>query len=194
MLDLTHPEIAAQARRITAFTVALARALGLPGGRIRIIARGAFLHDAGMAAVPAAIVNKPGPLTHDETISMRDHCFAGYKVLRSIPFLSEASETVNSHHERYDGKGYPRGLKGEEIPLGARILAVADTFDAIVYGRPYREAESIDEARREIERCKGSQFDPEVVSVFLTVPEKIWRDLGQEILFHANSGRTTTPP
>src|SRR5256714_14598752 len=180
-LDLKDAETEGHSRRVTAFTIAIARAMGLSGERIRIIARGAFLHDIGKMAIPDAILRKPGALTPEETEIMREHCFRGYQMLKKIPFLAEASEIVYSHQERYDGSGYPRGLKGDEIPLGARIFSVADTLDAITSDRPYRAAQSIRAAREEITRCSASQFDPDVVRTFQSMPESIWLDLRQEI-------------
>ena len=112
---------------------------------------------------------------------MREHALLGYQMLRKIPFLQEAAEIVYSHQERYDGSGYPRGLRGDQIPLGARIFAVADTFDAMTSDRPYRAAQSISSGRREIERNAGKQFDPEIVRIFLGVPERIWAELRSEI-------------
>jgi HD-GYP domain-containing protein (c-di-GMP phosphodiesterase class II) len=112
---------------------------------------------------------------------MREHAYHGYQIVRKIPFLAEASEIVYSHQERFDGTGYPRGLKGEEIPLGARIFSVADTFDAITSDRPYREKQSLQAARTEITKWSGRQFDPEVVRVFLEMPDKIWDDLRKDI-------------
>jgi HD-GYP domain-containing protein (c-di-GMP phosphodiesterase class II) len=112
---------------------------------------------------------------------MREHCFRGYQIVRKIPFLQGAAEIVYSHQEHYDGSGYPRGLKGEEIPVGSRIFAVADTLDAITSDRPYRRANTFDAARREIRRCSGSQFDPKVVKAFLAVPDQVWSDLRTEI-------------
>jgi HD-GYP domain-containing protein (c-di-GMP phosphodiesterase class II) len=124
---------------------------------------------------------KPGALTLEETEIMREHCFRGYQMLKKIPFLAEASEIVYSHQEKFDGTGYPRQLKGEEIPLGARIFSVADTLDAITSDRPYRAARPIHVAREEVERFSGRQFDPEVVRVFLDMPDTIWDDLRKEI-------------
>src|SRR5882672_8261742 len=180
-LDLKDAETEGHSKRVTAFTIAIARAMGLSGEKIRVIARGAFLHDIGKMAIPDAILRKPGALTEAETEIMREHCFRGYQMLKKIPFLSEASEIVYSHQERYDGTGYPRGLKGEEIALGARIFSVADTLDAITSDRPYRAAQTIAVARDEVERFSGRQFDPEVVRVFLDMPETIWEDLRKEI-------------
>ena len=180
-LDLKDAETEGHSKRVTAFTIAIARAMGLSGDRIRVIARGAFLHDIGKMAIPDAILRKPGPLTPEETEIMREHCYRGYQMLRKIPFLAEASEIVYSHQERYDGTGYPRRLSGAEIPLGARIFSVADTLDAITSDRPYRAAQPIAAARKEIIRCRGEQFDPEVVNVFLQMPDSIWEDLRKEI-------------
>ncbi len=180
-LDLKDSETEGHSKRVTAFTIAIARAMGLSQERIRVIARGAFLHDIGKMAIPDAILRKPGALTPEETTIMREHCFRGYNMLRKIPFLSEASEIVYSHQERYDGTGYPRGLKGEQIPVGARIFSVADTLDAITSDRPYRAAQSVPVARDEIARFSGRQFDPDVVRAFLGMPDSIWEDLRKEI-------------
>ena len=180
-LDLKDAETEGHSKRVTAFTIAIARAMGLSGEKIRIIARGAFLHDIGKMAIPDAILRKPGALTPEETEIMREHCFRGYQMLKKIPFLAEAAEIVYAHQERFDGTGYPRGLSGSDIPMGARIFSVADTLDAITSDRPYRAAQPITVAREEIERFCGRQFDPEVVRVFLEMPETIWDDLRKEI-------------
>src|SRR5437868_1976647 len=141
-LDLKDAETEGHSKRVTAFTIAIARAMGLSGEKIRVIARGAFLHDIGKMAIPDAILRKPGALTDDEKAIMREHCYRGYQMLKKIPFLSEASEIVYAHQERFDGTGYPRGLSGQNIPLGARIFSIADTLDAITSDRPYRVAQS----------------------------------------------------
>lgn len=180
-LDLKDAETEGHSKRVTAFTIAIARQMGLAGDQIRVIARGAFLHDFGKMAIPDAILRKPAKLTKDEMDIMQEHAYLGYQMLRKIPFLSEASEIVYSHQERYDGTGYPRGLKGEEIPLGARIFSVADTLDAITSDRVYRPAQTLDAAREEIKKWSGRQFDPEVVKVFLEMPNKIWEDLRRQI-------------
>lgn len=183
-LDLKDSETEGHSKRVTAFTIALARALGLGPSDIRVIARGAFLHDIGKMAIPDAILLKPGKLSVDEQAVMREHCARGYHILRKIPFLHEAAEIVYSHQEHFDGSGYPRGLKGDEIPLGARVFAVADTLDAITSDRPYRSANSFDAARREISRCAGTQFDPAVVETYLSLPDQLWEDLRAEISHH----------
>jgi len=180
-LDLKDRETEGHSRRVTAFTIAIARAMGLTADQIRVIARGAFLHDIGKMAIPDAILNKPGALTPDEVAIMREHSYHGYQIVRKIPFLQEASEIVYAHQERFDGTGYPRGLKGEQIPPGARMFAVADTLDAITSDRPYRPAQTLTAAREEIQRWAGRQFDPEVVKMFLSMPENIWDDLRKEI-------------
>jgi len=176
-LDMKDAETEGHSRRVTAFTIAIAKSMGLAQDQISMIARGAFLHDLGKMAIPDAILRKPGKLTADETASMREHCYRGYQILKRIPFLTEPAQIVYSHQECYDGSGYPRGLKGEEIPLGARIFAVADTLDAITSDRPYRAAQSVTAARAEINRCSGTQFDPDVVKAFLAMPESIWPEL-----------------
>ncbi|HXZ42438.1 MAG TPA: HD domain-containing phosphohydrolase [Terriglobales bacterium] len=180
-LDLKDAETEGHSKRVTAFTIAIARALGVAKDSINVIARGAFLHDIGKMAIPDAILRKPGALTPEEIAIMREHCYRGYQMLKKIPFLTEAAEIVYSHQERYDGTGYPRGLKGDEIPLGARIFSVADTLDAITSDRPYRPAQTVAAAREEIQRWSGRQFDPNVVQTFLAMPENIWTDLRNEI-------------
>ena len=180
-LDLKDAETEGHSKRVTAYTIAIARAMGLQREQISIVARGAFLHDIGKMAVPDAILRKPGALTADEVAIMREHCYHGYQMLKRIPFLHEAAEIVYSHQERYDGTGYPRGLRGDEIPLGARIFSIADTLDAIRSDRPYRPAQSMAAARKEIDVWSGRQFDPEIVKVFLSMPENIWDDLRKEI-------------
>jgi putative nucleotidyltransferase with HDIG domain len=180
-LDLKDAETEGHSKRVTAFTIAVARAMGISGDQIRVIARGAFLHDIGKMAIPDAILRKPGALDPDEVAIMREHCYRGYQILRRIPFLTEASEIVYAHQEKFDGTGYPRGLKGEQIPLGARIFSVADTLDAMTSNRPYRAAQPLSAARAEIDKWAGRQFDPQVVKVFLEMPENIWDDLRKGI-------------
>jgi putative nucleotidyltransferase with HDIG domain len=184
-LDLKDAETEGHSKRVTAFTIALARAMNLDPAQIRIMARGAFLHDIGKMAIPDAILLKPGRLNGPEQFTMREHCARGYQMLRKINFLKDAAEIVYSHQEHYDGSGYPRGLRGDDIPLGARIFAVADTLDAITSDRPYRKANSFASARREIQRCAGTQFDPRVVQVYLSMPDQLWDDLRSEITNHA---------
>jgi cyclic di-GMP phosphodiesterase len=180
-LDAKDAETEGHCQRVTAFTITMAKAMNVDKAALRHIARGAFLHDIGKMGIPDSILRKPGPLTDEEKQVMRRHCEIGYAVLQRIPFLHEAADIVLTHQESYDGSGYPRGLKGEEIPLGSRIFAVADTLDAMISDRPYRKAQSISAAQAEIKRCVGTQFDPKVVEVFLSMPEKLWLELHQNI-------------
>jgi len=181
-LDLRDSDTEGHSRRVTAYTVAMARAMGMSMDEVKIIARGAFLHDIGKMAIPDAILLKPGMLTGEEQAIMRLHCERGYSILRKIPFLREASEIVYAHQETYDGSGYPRALQGAEIHIGARIFSIADTLDAITSDRPYRSARSFEFALQEIARCAGTQFDPAVVNIFLQIPTSLWQDLRSEIL------------
>jgi putative nucleotidyltransferase with HDIG domain len=180
-LDLKNADTARHTRRVTLFTIAIAQKMGVPQEQINVIARGAFLHDIGKLAIPDNILNKPGKLDPDEFETMKEHAYHGYQIVKKIPFLAEASEIVYSHQERYDGTGYPRQLRGLEIPLGARIFSVADTLDAITSDRPYRHSQPLGAAREEIQRFSGAQFDPEIVKVFLEMPDKLWEHLRQEI-------------
>ena len=180
-LDLKDSETEGHSKRVTAYTIALARAMGLAPAEIKVIARGAFLHDIGKMAIPDEILKKPDKLSMDEQGLMREHCTRGYHMLRKIPFLAGAAEIVFCHQEHFDGSGYPNGLRGREIPIGARIFAIADTLDAITSDRPYRKSRSFDAAREEILRCSGTQFDPAVVEVFLKVPNELWQELRSEI-------------
>jgi putative nucleotidyltransferase with HDIG domain len=174
-LDLRDAETEGHCQRVTKYTVLIARSMGIAEpGALRHLARGAFLHDIGKMGIPDNILRKPGPLTEEEWQVMRRHTEIGYAALRNIPFLRQAAEIVLTHQERYDGQGYPKGLRGEEIPLGARIFAVADAFDAMISERPYRRPIPIEAARAEILRHAQSQFDPRVVEVFLALPPETW--------------------
>jgi putative nucleotidyltransferase with HDIG domain len=181
-LDLRDAETEGHSKRVTAYAIALAREIGLEADELKVIARGAFLHDIGKISTPDCVLLKPGKLDPEEMEIMREHCELGYEMVRKIPFLQEASEIVFAHQERFDGSGYPRGLRGEEIPLGARIFAIADTMDAITSDRPYRTGRSFADARTEIERCAGRQFDPMLVEIFLRVPTSRWIELRAEVM------------
>ena len=187
-LDLRDEETEGHCKRVTAYTVALARQLGLSPSELQTIARGALLHDIGKIAVPDSILLKPGKLTPDEMDIMRRHCEQGYAIVRKIPFLADAAEIVYSHQERFDGMGYPRGLCGREIPLGARIFAIADTLDAITSDRPYRTGSSFSHATDEIAHGSGAQFDPEIVAVFLAMPASTWPAIRSEVGRHSHAG------
>lgn len=180
-LDLKDAETEGHCKRVTAFTIAIAKAMKVPPALLPQIARAAFLHDIGKMAIPDHILRKPGPLTPEERDIMRRHCEIGYTMVTRIPFLKEAAEIVLAHQEYFDGTGYPRGLQGEEIPLGARIFAVADALDAMISDRPYRKALPMSHARAEIQRCAGTQFDPKVVKVFSEMPDSLWSELRENI-------------
>jgi putative nucleotidyltransferase with HDIG domain len=176
-LDLKDAETEGHCQRVTAFTIEIARAVPVPDPYLAVLARAAFLHDIGKMAIPDSILRKPGPLNDDEKMIMRRHCQKGYDVLTRIPFLRDAAEIVLAHQEFFDGTGYPRGLRGEQIPLGARIFSIADALDAMISDRPYRKALPMSHAMEEIRRCAGTQFDPRIVKVFNTIPEQHWLDL-----------------
>ena len=180
-LDLKDAETEGHCKRVTAFTIAIAKAMKVDPLLLPQIARAAFLHDIGKMAIPVQILRKPGPLTPEERAIMRTHCEIGYNMVTRIPFLREAAEIVLSHQEYFDGTGYPHGLRGERIPIGARIFAVADALDAMISDRPYRKALTLSHARDEIQRCAGTQFDPEVVAVFLAMPGTLWDELRESI-------------
>jgi len=160
----------AHSRRVVGYSLALARAYRLPERQLRDIEHGVLLHDIGKIGIPDGILLKPGPLRPDEWEIMRTHPDLGRRLVEPIPFLRGAVPIVYHHHERWDGTGYPAGLRGEAIPLGARIFAVADAFDAMTFDRPYSAAISLEAARQEIARCSGEQFDPGVVEAFLNLP------------------------
>jgi putative nucleotidyltransferase with HDIG domain len=180
-LDAKDAETEGHCQRVTAITILIAKIMKVDRNELRQIARGAFLHDIGKMGIPDQVLRKPGPLTDDERQLMKRHCEIGYTVLRKIPFLKDPAEIVLSHQECYDGSGYPRGLKGEEIPLGARIFAVADTLDAMTSDRPYRKALPLSAARAEIIKFSGIQFDPQVVEAFLSQPDEFWAETRKNV-------------
>jgi len=160
----------AHSRRVRGYSLALARAHGVAQSELHDLEHGVLLHDIGKIGIPDAILLKPAPLTPDEWTIMRQHPEIGRRMIEKIPFLRGAAPIVYYHHERWDGTGYPTGLRGEAIPLGARIFAVADALDAMTFDRPYSRARSVEAARDEIRRSAGSHFDPAVVETFLEIP------------------------
>jgi putative nucleotidyltransferase with HDIG domain len=180
-LDLKDAETEGHCQRVTAFCISIAKSMPVPIPYLAIMARAAFLHDIGKMAIPDGILRKPGPLNDEEKQIMRKHCEIGYNMLIRIPFLRDAAEIVLAHQEFFDGTGYPRGLKGDQIPLGARIFTVADSLDAMISDRPYRKALPMSHAREEIRRCTGTQFDPKVTEVFLSIPEQHWLELRENL-------------
>jgi putative nucleotidyltransferase with HDIG domain len=173
-LDARECETGNHSQRVVRTTLAIADRMGIMGEEREHIARGALLHDIGKIGVPDHVLLKPGRLTDEEWVDMRKHPEIGARILSGINFLEPAAEIVLAHQERWDGDGYPRGLKGDEIPVGARIFAVADALDAITSDRPYRRGRSLQYAREEIQRYAGTQFDPIVVEHFLAISEEEW--------------------
>ena len=153
--------------RVTAIADAIARRLGWDDERLDLLQLGGPLHDVGKLAIPDDVLRKPGRLDDDELAQIREHPRLGARILLRLAAFRGALPYVLYHHERWDGTGYPTGRAGEQIPLEARVLAVADAFDAMTSDRPYRPALSLDEALAEVERCSGTQFDPEIVRIFL---------------------------
>ena len=169
------------AERVAAYGLKLAEAYGMRLGDHPEIEFGFLLHDIGKVAVPDAILYKPEPLTEAERALMERHTVIGFEILRDVHFLGEARDVVRSHHERGDGKGYPDRLAREQIPLAARMFAVADTLDALTTDRPYRPASSLAEARRIIGTLSGTQFDPYVVQGFERIREEMLEKIRTEV-------------
>jgi putative nucleotidyltransferase with HDIG domain len=169
-LDVRDRETEGHAQRVARYMDLMARELRSPKVDVRTLRRGALLHDLGKIGIPDEILRKTGELDGSEWRVMKRHPAYGARILAGIPYLSGPAEIVRHHHERFDGSGYPDGLAGEDIPLGARIFALADALDAMTSDRPYRRAMSLEDAISEIERCSGKQFDPVIVSAFLRIP------------------------
>ncbi len=179
-LELRDIETQGHSRRVTHYCLEMARAMQCSNEDLRTIVRGSFLHDIGKIGIPDAILLKPDRLSEAETAVMQTHARIGYELVCRIAFLTPAAQIVLTHQERWDGTGYPQGLRGKEIPLGARIFSVADTLDAMTSDRPYRAALSFAEARQEIARQAGRQFDPDVVATFMAIPEEVWRKIRRD--------------
>ncbi|MDQ2911669.1 MAG: HD-GYP domain-containing protein [Chloroflexota bacterium] len=169
-LDVRDRETEGHAQRVARYMDLMARELRSANVDIRTLRRGALLHDLGKIGIPDEILRKTGELDGSEWRVMKRHPAYGARILAGIPYLSGAAEIVRHHHEHFDGSGYPDGLAGEDIPLGARIFALADALDAMTSDRPYRRAMSLEDAISEIERCSGKQFDPVMVNAFLRIP------------------------
>ncbi len=181
-LNTRDTETEGHSERVAAYTMLMARQMGIEGDELTAIERGALLHDIGKIGVPDNILYKPGPLDDAEWVIMKQHPVVGYRMCMKVDMLRPAAPIVLHHHERWDGAGYPYGLSGDEIPLGARIFSISDTVDAITSDRPYRQGRSIEEAQAEIEKCAGAQFDPEVVKLFLSIPVEQWEQVRSAIM------------
>jgi putative nucleotidyltransferase with HDIG domain len=153
--------------RVTELSIKLAEECNVPSSEIENIKLGGLLHDIGKIGIPEAVLNKPGRLNDEEFNIIKSHPDLGLHILGKVEFLEHIVPIIRHHHERYDGKGYPGGLKGDNIPLLARIVSVVDTFDAMTTNRPYRKALTIEESLVEIDRCSGSQFDPDIAAKFI---------------------------
>jgi ribonuclease P protein subunit RPR2 len=169
------------AERVTAYGIEIARALGIRSAELAELEFGFLLHDIGKLAIADAILFKPGALTDEERALMARHPLAGSEIVGGIEFLAPAAAVIRSHHERWDGSGYPDGLAREEIPLPARVFSVADVLDALTTDRPYRPASSLAVAREMISAQAGRQFDPQVVAAFNTIPDQTFARIRTEI-------------
>ena len=185
-IEARDPYAKGHSSRVTVFAQEMARRIGLDKERVSILRLGALLHDVGKLAVPSSVLLKRGPLTEAEFGQMRRHPMAGARMLQTLGAPEMILPVVRHHHERWDGTGYPDGRKGEEIPLEARILCIADSFDAMTSTRPYRAPKSPADALEELERCAGTQFDPELVEAFAAA----WAEAGLGVLVwqHAAAG------
>lgn len=190
-LDTRDTETQGHSARVSEYTVLIAERMGVKEPELTEIRRGALLHDVGKIGISDAVLRKPGKLSPEEWVEMRRHPEMGYRILSGINFLEKSLPIVIAHQERFDGSGYPKGLKGEEIPLGARIFAVVDTLDAMTSDRPYRKALPYEDARGEIVRWSGIQFDPRVVEVFLTIARAEWEAIHRHVW--AGSRRRRNP-
>jgi putative nucleotidyltransferase with HDIG domain len=176
-LETRDAETHGHSQRVVTFSLRLGRELGLSPDEMRSLEFGAMLHDIGKIGVPDAILRKPAKLTEEEWVNMRQHPVHGREILKGINFLQGAARVVAQHHEKWDGSGYPLGLKGADIDINARIFMVADAFDAMISDRVYRAGRSYEEAAEELDRCTGQHFDPEIVRAFHRVPREDWEEL-----------------
>lgn len=181
-LETRDFETHGHSERVVTFSLRLGYELGLDKNGLRDLELGALLHDIGKIGVPDSVLRKPAKLNEDEWNKMKLHPQHGQKILRNIPFLGGASRVVSQHHEKWDGSGYPLGLRGEDIDIGARIFTVVDTFDAMISDRVYRRGCSYEDALAELIRCAGTQFDPMIVEAFKVIPKEDWEILRQRSL------------
>jgi response regulator RpfG family c-di-GMP phosphodiesterase/YHS domain-containing protein len=181
-IDAREHEVGNHSYRVTQFSMVLAKGLKIRGRDLVDIYCGSLLHDLGKIGIPDTILLKRGRLTEEEQAVMKQHPEIGYKILNHIGYLANAAEIVYSHHEHFDGSGYPRGLKGEEISLGARIFSISDTLDALTVDRTYRKAVPYKEAKEYIYSESGVLFDPSIIQIFSNIDEDI-REFVGEVMF-----------
>jgi putative nucleotidyltransferase with HDIG domain len=183
-LETRDTDTHGHSERVVSFSLRLGHELNLNEEQLRALEFGALLHDIGKIGIPDHILRKPAALTEEEWTTMQQHPTLGGQILRGIKFLEGAARVVGQHHERWDGTGYPAGLRATEIDLNARIFAVADAFDAMVSTRVYRAGKPYEAAAAELERHAGRQFDPQVVAAFLRIPPAEWEELRARSLRH----------
>ena len=181
-LETRDSETHGHSERVVTYSLRLGREYGLNSDEMKSLEFGSLLHDIGKIGVPDSILRKPAKLTEEEWVRMREHPLHGQQILRGIEFLQGASRVVAQHHEKWDGTGYPLGLRGEEIDICARIFAVADAFDAITSDRVYRRGKPYEAAAQELDDWAGRQFDPKVVEAFHRVPKEDWEELHRQSL------------
>jgi cyclic di-GMP phosphodiesterase len=192
-LETRDAETHGHSERVVTFSLRLGEEYGLNAEEMKALEFGSLLHDIGKIGVPDAILRKPGKLTDEEWERMREHPLQGQQILRGIKFLEGAGKVVAQHHEKWDGSGYPLGLKAEEIDICARIFAVADAFDAITSDRVYRKAQLYEAAARELDDWADRQFDPKVVEAFHRVPKEDWEELRERSLLREPSASDWRP-
>ena len=179
-IDLRDKDTEGHCRRVVEYSLLMGRNLKFSQEEMVRLSHGALLHDIGKIGVPDAILMKPGPLTEEEWAIMRTHPELGFQMVSDVRQLERAREIILNHHERFDGRGYPRGLRGDAIPLPARVFSIADSFDAMISDRPYRKGMPLEEARAEVRRCAGTQFDPVCVAAFEQIPDDELRRITEE--------------
>lgn len=182
-LDAREKEVGSHSERVMNYSIFLAEKMGIRGNELEHLAKGSLLHDIGKIGITDNILLKPGKLDEQEWMEMRRHPQVGHDILSAINSLKGPAEIILSHHERYDGTGYPHGLKGEQIPIGARIFVLVDTLDAMTSDRPYRKALSFDAVVSEVTKFRGTQFDPAIADLFLSIPRSKWEEcIGKKYL------------
>jgi HD-GYP domain-containing protein (c-di-GMP phosphodiesterase class II) len=180
-LDVREHETHNHSQRVMEYTLEMAKKAGIKGKELVDIGRGSLLHDIGKIGSPDSILMKQDDLTKRQWEEIKKHPSIGFRILKGIKFLEGASRIVLTHSEHFDGTGYPQGLKGDAIPIGSRLFAVVDAFDAMTSNRPYRKAMGYEAAKKEIKKYSGTQFDPWAVDIFLSVPRKRWTEISKKV-------------